>query len=319
MSGRFIAVAGTQWEICDDDGVTWSLSSTSPLNSGSGGIRAVIYSPERKTWVMVGDGGRVAVSTNGGSSFTEVAVDIFGAGEHCNAVIWCPGLDLFLFGGRDGSAASSSDLSTFTDHGSSGLSNINDGAWSETLGVAVFVGIFGGSTSGVTYTSNGSSYTGGSIAGIGAAMSCVAWADGPGVFVAGSDVSVYATSTNGSAWTKRTQSPSAVSDSREVCWDGDNSLVVLVGASGQIGTTPTPTNAASWTSRTSGAAVSLLAVARGDVNTVIGGVASTTLTSPTDVTWTSRTSNFGSSDFGDIAWGPPFAGGVRVRGYVIYR
>jgi hypothetical protein len=172
--------------------------------------------------------------------------------------------------------------STWTQRTPSSIFGIPTGVASNGSRFVVVSRPNGGGTGGILYTDDdGASFT--NVSSFGSLWNAVCY--GNSLFVAVSETTAAATSTNGSSWTARTLS---FTDAQSV-WYG-NGLYVAVGFSGAIATSP---DGITWTNRTSGTTAELYCVRykRGVWLAVgyTGGGASVALTSFDGITWATQT------------------------------
>lgn len=238
--------------------------------------------------VIVGDSGKVSVTTDGGATWTAQTPP---TANNFLGVCW--GNSLFVAVGSSGTIYTSPTGLTgaWTSRTSGTANQLNAVLWNGSLFVAVGAsGTLLTSPDGVTWTSQTSGF--GS-----AAVNGVAW-NGSVWCVVGASGNV-ATSSNGTTWTSQTTAAIAAVGStqtlNDVCWTG--TLFVVVGAAGTIITGP---DGAAWKSRNSQASTTLNGVAYANGLILVVGNSGTLTYSTTGYGWRTWTSGFSSTTITEI-------------------
>lgn len=236
--------AGTTIETSDSGAQSW----TARTETFSASILDVAWSPSVGVFCAVGFNNGIETSPDG-VTWTARTSGIANSPQW-KAVVWSPGLSLFVaFGYKSSGAvpfyATSPTGTTWTERSSTlatGVSYDESGlAWAPSLTLLVCVtsdGKMETSPDGTTWTSRTSSFSTTHIRN-------VCWSADLSLFVAVGAAGKIATSSNGTAWTQRTSGLGAVIIS-DVCWDDHNNLFIAV----SNGTAISSPDGTTWSSYT---------------------------------------------------------------------
>lgn len=203
----------------------------------------------------------------------------------------------------------STDLATWTKRFTNGASDLANGPTTYAISDGTTL-VVKASGSGITYTTNGTSFNGATGMNVGwnqFAPTCVNHIYGSGGWVINATYNSMSTSTNGITWTNRTFS---ISTSQVYANAFGAGVYVAAGQSGTLASTTTPTTA--WTMRTSGFGTSAIhGVAYGAGLFVAVGAGGRITTSPDGTTWTGRTSPTGTQINGVSFLNNKFIAGIN--------
>lgn len=171
-------------------------------------------------------------------------------GSNYSRMIWVEKLGLFIVGISDTSTPlcyTSPDGATWTQRTGTAAS-IRDLAWSPELSLAVAVGTASDGTGRARYSSNGTTWSNGTVPAGTDSWRGVAWAPGLSLFCAvGGGTNQVMTSTDGQTWTARTADPVGQTW-LDVEWSEELSLFVACSSGGKL---MSSANGTAWTERTS--------------------------------------------------------------------
>lgn len=314
MAGKFFAVGPSSKRGTSPDGSTWTTASNVGLDTTPSGVA---FSDTLLLYVVAGAAGNINKATYAAdNTWSNASSEPFTSAVRM--VGWNPDLALFVGGAEDGRIATSSDGDTWTQRQTGG-GFVRAEAWSPSLGLWVVAAT--GGASGRCFTSpDGITWTARTTA-VGE-FSCAAWGAAAGVYViagrVNSTTSLLQTSANGTAWTTRTATlTNSPKHFRAACWSDALSLFAVGSEGGEILTSP---DGITWTARTSTFGTTAIRdiAWSPDLGIFLAvGDSGKMATSPDGITWTAVT--VGTGAWLAVVWVPSIGGGLRVRGFLVYR